>query len=485
MRQFLLEAMILATLAAGVAVVFSSVAIALSRSWLPASLPLLTQMTVNAAVVGFAVTSAILTACLTAIVPALRASRTEGEGFAGRDGVGLTPDRRRTNFVRMCVSAEVALVVMLILGTGLLVRSAWYAWRVNPGFDPKNLLTMTISLPENKFEWNHNAVFARGVIESVRSLPSVSGATVIQGLPMRAGSFYGSGEIEGFVPRSDAEKPVWRLRVISPAYFDVMRIPIVRGRGFDRRDEEGEVGYTRSIIVSSSFANRYWPGENALGKRIGSPQRWETVVGVAGDVRYAGLETDPTADVYYPQALFPQAALTLIVRTRGDPLNEASEVRARIRAVDQDAFVTDVRAMEEVIATSQTERRAGTLLVAALSAIALVLVLAGIYSIIAQSVIQRHLEIAIRAALGADARRIVTLAMRTAFVPAIIGLAGGMLGGSVITRLMKSVLYGVTSSDPTTWLSACVLVLTASAAAGYLPARRAAKVDPMAALKSE
>src|SRR5262245_12035537 len=187
-RQFLLEAMILATLANAVAIVFASVAIVLSKSWLPASLPLLTQMTVNGRVVGFAVGCAILTSCLTGIVPALRASRSESDGFAGREGLGLTP---RTNLVRTCVSAEVALVVMLLLGTGLLVRSAWYAWQVNPGFDPRNLLTMTISLPENKFEWNHNAVFARDVTESVRSLPAISGATVIQGLPMRAGSFYG------------------------------------------------------------------------------------------------------------------------------------------------------------------------------------------------------------------------------------------------------------------------------------------------------
>jgi predicted permease len=397
----------------------------------------------------------------------------------------VTPARRHTNLVRLFVSTEVALVLVLLLGTGLLVRSAWSVWQVDPGFDPKNLLTMTISLPENKFEWNHNAVFARRVIESVGSLPSVSGATAIQGLPMRAGSFYGSGDIEGFVPRSDAEKPVWRLRVISPNYFDVMRIPIVRGRRFNAQDEEGDVGYTRNIIVSTSFANRYWPGENPVGKRIGSPPRWETVVGVAGDVRYGGLEGDPTVDVYYPQALFPQAAITLIARTHGEPLNDVSAVRAHIRAVDSDAFVTDVRSMSEVIGESQAERRAATLLVAALAVIALVLVLAGIYSVIAQSVVQRHLELAIRSALGADAWRIVAFTMRTALTPVMIGLTSGLLGGLAVARLMASVLYGVSSLDPITWFSACGLVLTACGVAGYLPARRAARVDPLAAHKGQ
>lgn len=302
---------------------------------------------------------------------------------------------------------------------------------------------------------------------------------------MRSGSFYGSGDIQGFAPRTDAEKPVWRIRVISPGYFDVMRIPIVKGRGLEGRDEEGEVGYTRRIVVSTAFANRYWPGENPLGKRIGSPGRWETVVGVAGDVRYAGLEADPTVDVYYPQGLFPQAAITLITRTRGDPLNEASEVLARIRAVDHDAFVTDVRSMQDVIAGSQAERRAGTLLAAVLSGVALILVLAGVYSVIAQSVVQRQLEMAIRAALGAEPWQVIALAMGTVLLPAMLGIAAGALGGLIIGRLMVSVVFGVNASDLTTWLSACGIVLTACVAAGYLPARRAARVEPMTALRGE
>jgi putative ABC transport system permease protein len=483
-RQFLFEAIILALLAGGVGVVFTFVTIASAMPWLPASLPLLKEMKVSATVVGFAAICALLTACVTGIVPAFRAAREESVGLA-RERMGVTPSRRRTGLVHTFVSVEVALALMLLLGAGLLVRSAVHAWQVDPGFDPNNVLTMTVSLPENKFEWNHNAVFTREVIESVRSLPSVSGATVIQGLPMRAGSFYGLGVIEGFVPRSDAEKPVWRIRVVSPGYFEVMRIPIVRGRGLDIRDEQGEVGYARSVVISSTFANRYWPGENPLGKRIGSPQRWETVVGVAGDVHYAGLETDPTVDVYYPQALFPQAATTLIVRTLGDPIHEASEVRARIQAVDKDAFVTDVRTMQQVIAGSQAERRAGTLLVALLSGIALVLVLAGIYSVIAQSVVQRQLEMAIRAALGAQPWSVGALAMRTALLPAMIGITVGVLAGLVVTRFMGSVLFGVSSLDLTTWLAACVIVLIACVAAGFVPARRAAQVDPMKALKAE
>ena len=482
-RQLLMEAMIIAMVAGGVAIVFAVLAIQLAKPWLPVNRPLLAEMEMNVTVAGFAVLCAFLTAGLAGVAPALRVA--QGEGLTGRDGVGITLSRQRTNLVRVFVAAEVALVVILLVGAGLLVRSVSHAWQIEPGFDRRNLLTMTVSLPENKFEWNHHAVFAREVIQSVRSLPFAGGATVIQGLPMRSGSFFGLGDVEGFVPRSEAEKPVWRIRVVSPEFFDVMRIPIVRGRGFDLRDEQGEVGYARSIVVSAAFANRYWPREDPLGKRIGSAERWETVIGVAGDVRYAGLEADPTVDVYYPQALFPQAAITLIVRTRGAPVADVAAVSARIRSVDPDAFVTDVRSMEDVVAGSQAERRGGTLLVVVFSVMALVLVLTGVYSVIAQAVVQRKREVAIRAALGAGRWSLVALAMRWVMLPAAIGITVGVLGGLAATRLMTSVLFGVTSLDLPAWVGACVIVLIACLSAGYVPARRAGDVDPMAALRIE
>jgi hypothetical protein len=313
---------------------------------------------------------------------------------------------------------------------------------------------------------------------------------------MREGSFYGSGIIEGYVPASDAEEAIWRIRVVSPGYWDVMQIPILAGRKLEDRDEEGERGRPRSIVASRSFANRYWPGQNALGKRVGvdlarmglsvAPQIWwMTVVGVAEDVRYSGLEADPTVDVYYPQSLFPQAAITLITRTRIDPLHEVSAVRERIRTVDQDAFVTDVRSMDQLIAHSQAERRAGTLLVGTFSALALVLAVFGVYTVITQAVVQRQFEMGIRLALGAEPRSLVALAMRTALQPATIGVAIGGLGAIAVTRLIQSSLFGITSSDSISWMGACATILIACVVAGYMPARRAAHVDPMSVLRTE
>ena len=207
-----------------------------------------------------------------------------------------------------------------------------------------------------------------------------------------------------------------------------------------------------------------------------------TVVGVAGDVRYAGLERDPTIDLYLPQGLFPQAAVTLIARTQGDPLDEASEVRERIRGVDRHAFVTDVRSMDRTIAGSQAERRAGAFLVSTFGAAGLVLVMAGVYGVVAQAVVQRRRELAIRSALGAGPRRVVLQAMRTALLPAAAGAAAG---GGGAARVLRSLLFDISPLDGVTWAGTCAVLFIACLAAGYLPGRRAARIDPLAVLKAE
>ncbi len=488
-RQFLLDAAVLALGAGVLGVVLASWAIDLARPWLPQSLPALREMAINRTVLGFAVVSTGLTACITGVAPALRAARTEGVRLTGRDARGAASDGSRSRLVGVLVAAEVALTVVLLLGAGLLARSALRAAHVETGFSPVNLLTLTVSLPENKFDWDHNALFAREAIDAVRSLPSVTSAAVVQGVPMGAGGFVGTGAVEGYVPPVGTGKPVYRLRVVSPGYLETMRIPIVAGREFEARDEVGERGYNRAILVSESFARRYWPGQNPLGKRIGSligaDGWWMTVVGVAGDVRYGGLEVPPTDDVYLPQGLYPQAAITLVARTEGDPMSAVPGVRARIRDLDAHAFITDIRSMEDVIAASQARRRAGTLLVALFGALALALVVAGVYGVIAQAAIQRRPELAIRSALGAGPGQIVVLAMRTALRPAGTGIVIGALGAAGLTPALSAILFGVGAFDVVTWVGAGLVVLAACVAAGYLPARRAARTDPMTTLRAE
>ena len=490
-RRLLIEALVLATCAGALGVMLAAWAIDLVKPWMPPSLPLLQGMGINLTVLVFALASVIATACIAGLAPALRSIRAAGTLATGLDGRSVTLGRLQSRLVGVLVSVEVALAIVLLIGAGLLVRSALQSGQVETGFKQDDLLTMTISLPPNKFEWAHNAVFARDVLEEVRSLPSVSEAAAVHGIPMGSGSYFSSGEgiVEGYVPGNDSEKPSYGIRVVSPGYFATMQIPIVAGRPFEARDEEGQIGGGRTVLVSDSFAKRYWRGLDPLGRRIsfgGGYSDWNmTVVGVAGDVRYSGLETGPTVDIYIPLGLFPQTAVTLIARTETDPLDVVPSVRERIRGVDQHAFVTDIRSMDQLVTDSQAPRHAGTLLVSVFGVVALVLVVAGVYSVITQAVLERRRDLAIRSALGARPSRVVAAAMQTALQPAIAGMLLGGLAAIGTTRVLASVLFEVSAFDIATWTAAFATLLGACVAAGFVSGRRAAQIDPVAALRIE
>ncbi len=490
-RQFLMEALILATCAGALGVLLAAWAINVTGPWMPESLPLLQGMAINLPVLVFALASVIVTACIAGLAPAFRSLRAAGTLVTGLERRSVTVGRSHSRLIGILVSVEAALAIVLLVGAGLLVRSAFQANQVETGFNQDNLLTMTISLPANKFDWDHNAVFAREVLQEVRSLPSISDVAVVHGIPMRDGSYSsnGQGTIEGYVPANDAEKPDYGIRIVSADYFATMQIPIVAGRAFEARDEEGQRGAPRSILVSDSFAKRYWKGRDPLGRRMSFGEAygdWQmTVVGVAGDVRYSGLESGPTVDIYLPQGLFPQAAITLIARTRTDALNEAPSVRERVHAVDPHAFVTDVRSMDQLIAGSQAQRRASTLFVSTFGLMALVLVVAGVYSVIAQAVVERRRDLAIQSALGARPWQVVATALQTALQPAFAGMALGGLAALATTRVMTSLLFEVSALDIVTWTGTYATLLAACIAAGFLSGRRAARIDPSAALRGE
>ena len=490
-QPLLVESSILATFAGLLGLSLAGLALKVARPWMPQSLPVLQEAGINPTVLAFALAIVIVTACVTGVAPALQSTRADSSLAGGLRGRGLTPGKLHSRLVGVLVSAEVALTIVLLVGAGLLVRSAFQAGQVETGFNQSNLLTMTISLPANKFEWDHNAVFAREVLQEVRSLPMISDAAVVHGIPMRSGGYVsdGTGKIEDYIPANDSEKPIYGIRIVSPDYFATMQIPIVAGRAFEPRDEEGQRGAARSILVSDSFAKRYWPGRDPLGRRISfgeDPEDWQmTVVGVVGDVRYSGLEMSPTADIYLPQALFPQSAITLVARTRSDPLTEARSVRDRVLAVDRHAFVSDVQSMDQLIAGAQARRRAGTVFVLVFGVIALVLVVVGVYSVIARMVVERRRDFAIRAALGARRRRIIAGAMQGALQPAAVGMLIGGLAALATTRVMKALLFKVGPMDIMAWTGAYGTLLVACLAAGFMSGRRATELDPMAALRGE
>lgn len=378
------------------------------------------------------------------------------------------------------------MTIVLLIGTALMIESARRLWKIDPGFDTQNLLTMSISLPGNKFEWRHNVVFSRQVMHSIEGIAGVRDVGVIEGLPMHPGGFFTTFSIEG---RADTpvDRPSGRLRVVSPGYFRVMKIPVLAGRDYDEHDEVGEVGSLPAVIINRTVAERFWPRQDAVGKRI--VMSWKTtpsvVIGVVGDVRYMGLDEPAGNEFYLPEGLYPQAAITLLVRTDRDPAPLYSVIHSRILDIDKDALVFDVKPMTQVIAESLAPRRFSTTLLSAFAAIALILSLAGIYGVITHSVAQRTVEIGIRMAMGASPAGVLRLMLRKGLWPAIGGMAAGWVGAFAVSRSFAAMLFGVGVLDLSTWILVSASMLVVVCIASYLPARNACRVDPVTALRAE
>ncbi len=486
LRQFLAESAWIALPAGCLGVGLAYVTLFLLRPLVPASVPLAQQAAVDGSVLLFTLIVALLTALITGIIPAFQGSSANPGDAIKREGRGATAARGRQRLVAILIASEVAMTLMLLIGAGLMIESADRLWRIDPGFDPHDLLTMTISLPNNKFEWRHNVVFSRQVIRSMEAMPEVRAAAVVQGVPMRTGSFYSAFSVEG---RTDppVNRPSARLRVVSPGYFRAMKIPILAGRDYDERDEVGQVGSLPSVIVNRTLAERFWPGQNAIGKKV--LVAWKTspsmIIGVAGDVRYTGLDAEAGNELYLPEGLYPQSAITLLVRADRDPLPLYPRILSRIVDIDKDAFVLDVKPMTQLITESLAPRRFSTILLSIFAVVALILSLAGIYAVIAHSVARHTFEIGIRIAMGASPARVIGLMLRRGLFPAIGGMVVGWSGALVTSPLLSAMLFGVGPLDLPTWTMISGCMLAVACIAGYVPARRACRVDPATALRSE
>jgi len=266
-----------------------------------------------------------------------------------------------------------------------------------------------------------------------------------------------------------------------------MKIPILSGRDYNEYDEVGPVGSLPSVIVSRALAERFWPGQDAVGKRVrmSFEKSPSVIIGVVGDVRYTGLDEEPENEFYFPEGLWPQSAITLLVRTDRDPLRLYSDMHRRIVEIDKDAFVFDVKPMAQLIAESLAPRRFSTILLSTFAVIALMLSLAGIYAVIAHSVAQRTVEIGIRIAMGASPASVTSLMLRYGLVPAICGMAVGWSGAFAISRFFAAMLFGVGPFDVATWGLVSGSMLAVACIASYLPARRACSVDPTVALRTQ
>jgi len=432
---------------------------------------------------------------LTAIVfgglPALLAARTQpGETLSdvARDTGGGTSGR---HVRRVLVVSEVALAVVLLAGAGLLIRSFQLLRRVDTGFNTGNALTMKMVLPMPKYaKPEARRAFYDEVLQRVEQLPGIESAGVITFLPLSFNGMNFSFSVEGQTQPSDMKLPFALYRVVSPDYFGAMGIPLLRGRFFEANDNAGSQPV---VLISQRLAEQYWPSQDPTGKRlkigpIDSPNAWLTVVGVVSDVRQTGLYGDPRMDLYVPYAQERRGFVTprdLVLRTKGDPASVAAAVRQAVWAVDKDQPISNVQTMDEVFSAAVSRERFQMLLLALFAALALVLACVGLYGVISYAVAQRTHEIGVRMALGAQPLDVLRLVLRQGMVLTIAGLLVGIAVGLVATRVLSDMLFGVTPRDPLTFVGVPLLLLLVAFFACYIPARRATRIDPLAALRCD
>lgn len=457
----------------------------------PLTFPSGTSPALDWRVLAFAAMLALLTVLLFGVGPALVAART---GLADRLKKGAGPGLgSRHRMGSALVVAEITLTVVLLAAAGLLLRSYTHVLAVDPGFQPDHLLIVETALPATKYaELANRSAFYEDVLERVRALPGVAGAGYANYAPLLFKGGRVAVSIEGG-PAVTAENIMQHIvsdRVVTAGYLETLGVPVLGGRLFDARDTATA---PLTAVINQRMAEQYWPGRDATGKRFKIGQGdspWLTVVGVVGNVRQMGLDVPPEAEFYLSasQPLFdapffwPQH---LLVRTQVDPLTLAAAVRSTIWAVDADQPVSSIRAMSEVLDAELESRNTQLMLVGAFAVLALVLAAAGIYGVLSYSVAQRAPEIGLRMALGAQRGTVLGAIVSGALVLAAAGLALGIAGALALTRALTSFLYDVSPADPLTFAASAVLLLLVTGAAAFLPARRAANVDPMTALRDE
>ena len=489
--QLLAESAVLAGVggALGIAAAYSGVAL-LPRV-IPDRMPLVDSAAIDARVLAFTLGLALLTTVLAGIAPAVMASRGPGlhEGLkqGARGSEGAAGGRLR----RTLVVAEVSLALMLLAGAGLLIRSFAVLTGVRPGFNPAGVLTASITLPESRYATlPAREAFFRQLLAKLETTPGVEAAGIMSLVPLTGSNNGVAVFVEGRPAPRRGELPIAWYRVVSPGYFRALEIPLRAGRLLDAHDSRDAPPV---VLVNETMARRFWPGENAVGRRFsldpprpGRPRTFITVAGVVGDLHHRGLAQPPDAEVFFPytQPPFPPGA-HVAVRTSADPARFATVLRALVREVDRDLPVSQVRTLEGIVAASLATPRLSMLVLGLFAGIALLLAAAGIYGMISFTVARRTREIGVRMALGAMPGQVLRAVVGQALRLAAGGIVIGGAGALALARVLRNLLFGVSPSDPLVFTGVAAILAAVAAAASWIPARRAAALDPLAALREE
>jgi putative ABC transport system permease protein len=496
-RQFLTESLVLALLGGAGGTLLALWGTNLLVSLGPEHLPRIETVALDGRVLAFTLAISLLTGIAFGLAPALKASRRDLTESLREGERGATEGFQRSRLRNVLIGSEFALALVLLVGAGLMIRSFVALESIDPGFDPRRVLTLAVSVAGSaQAEPQNRAAFYRQALERIRELPGVSSASAINHLPL-AGDIWGwSFSIEGRPIPSPGESPDAAYRVVLPGYFATMGIPILRGRDIAESDDLRSPG---AVVINEWLAKRHWPGEDPLGKRITFDDQdknpyWLTVVGVAKNALREEWAAAPEGEVYLAYLQHRgylerreshYAYLTFVARTTVEPAALAPAVRRAVWSLDRSVTISQVQTMEQVVAQANARPRFYLLLLGTFAAVALVLAAVGIYGVISYSVSRRRHEIGLRMALGAGERDVLRLVVRQGMRVALAGAGAGLAGALLLTRLMSTLLYGVGSTDPLTF-SLVTLVLTAVAlVASYIPARRATRIDPLVALRHD
>ena len=492
-QQLMVETILLA-LAGGLAgLVVAKFGMDLIVHFLAQQLPRSTEITLDGSVLLFTLIVSVLTGIVAGLMPAWRLSKANVNETL-KQGMGRAGDSGGNRTRAALVICEVALSLMLLAGAGLMIRSLWNLRGSNPGFDPRGTLTASLPIPGTKYKSPQEEIsFWNRVLERLRALPGVESAGVVDDLPFNGGS-HQPIMIEGRPKVPMAEQPEVDVRVISTGYLRTMHIPVLRGRDFNDSDAADRQGV---ILISQAMAQRFWPGEDAMGKRLTltfAPDKIREVVGIVGDVKLDGLDQpDKNSAIYVPleQLSTPPSGewhsfgLELVVRTTTPPENLVPAVTSGIHEIDPEQAVLHTMTMEAFTDESISQQRFNMLLLATFAGLALVLAAMGIYSVLSYGVRRRVREIGIRMALGAQLRDVLRLVIFDGMKPALVGLGIGVVGALLIGRVMASLVFGVKTTDPATIVSVSMLLAGVALLATAVPAYRATRVDPMKTLRDE
>jgi predicted permease len=496
-RQLLVESLVLAAAGGCIGVLLAECVLGAIKHFGAPTLPRVAEIRLDGIVLGFTAALSIATGVLFGLFPSLQASRRDLAAELRESGAGAgrgSAGRRRIfglNVRGLLVVGQISLSIALLIGATLLIKSFVRLRSVNPGFQPANLLTGQIALPQTRYDtMQKKAAFFRELVGRLESVPGVRSATVGLSLPTTKGWLGTNVLVEGRPLSDDDDGQMARFQSVTPGYFRTLGIPLLRGREFAARDNSS--GAKPAVIINESFALQFWPtcprGEDPVGQHI-----WEgidktggvEVVGIVADVHEEGFTAVPVPEFYVPLVVHAPQTAYLAVRTEHDPLLFVNAVRSQVLTIDRDQPVSKIRTMDDVLEATLGQRRLTMMLLGSFAGVALLLAVIGVYGVTAYSVAQRTQELGIRKALGAQQDDILQLVLGQGLGVAFVGAGVGVGVAFPFTRVMNNLLFQVSSTDPATFIAIPLLFVIMTLAASYLPARRATRVDPMMALRYE